>query len=310
MGSIVMTDTLPLVSVITATYNRSNVLRYTIASLLRSTLTEWELLVIGDACTDDTEEVVASFDDPRIHFINLPKNFGEQSGPNNEGMRRARGRYIAFLNHDDLWFPDHLAKLVQSIEEHHADLVYALGIAITHVGKPDLKGATANGQYEPQVRVPASQWLFRRELVETVGYWRFARECYAAPSQDWLFRLWQAQKKIIQAPQVTVIEILSGNRNQVYLRREYSENEYYYHELLNNPSLLEQLLTQVSIDLSAQLSALTIFPGVKRIVRNLAYRVGLKFNQSPDAVNLFIYFRRKGGFIDALRRNRGLSKLE
>ena len=61
----------PLISVITATYNRSNVLFYSISSVVRSTFSDCELLVGGDACTDNTEEVVGSFGDPRIRFFNL-----------------------------------------------------------------------------------------------------------------------------------------------------------------------------------------------------------------------------------------------
>ena len=87
-------STAPIVSVVLATYNRSRVLAHAIESVRSSTLTDWELIVVGDHCTDDTAEVVASFDDPRITFINLPQNVGEQSGPNNEGVRRgARALY-------------------------------------------------------------------------------------------------------------------------------------------------------------------------------------------------------------------------
>ena len=75
----------PLVSIITATYNRSNVLAYTLRSALRSTVADWEHLVIGDACTDDTALVVAGLGDARVRFHNLAENFGEQSGPNNAG---------------------------------------------------------------------------------------------------------------------------------------------------------------------------------------------------------------------------------
>ena len=103
----------PTVSVIIAAYNRSNVLRYALRSALAQDFSDFEVLVIGDACTDDTEEVVASFADPRVSYLNLPLNFGEQSGPNNVGIARAQGRYIAFLNHDDFWFPDHLSAAVQ-----------------------------------------------------------------------------------------------------------------------------------------------------------------------------------------------------
>jgi glycosyltransferase involved in cell wall biosynthesis len=82
----------PVVSVIMATYNRSNVLCYAIESVLWQTFKEWELWIVGDACTDDTATVVASFKDKRIHFVNLPVNTGEQSGPNNEGVKRSTGR--------------------------------------------------------------------------------------------------------------------------------------------------------------------------------------------------------------------------
>src|SRR5262249_28181342 len=121
-----MTSRSPLVSIITATYNRSNVLQYTIASVLRATFADWELLVVGDACTDDTEEVVSAFHDPRIRFFNLAQNVGEQSGPNNAGCQYARGSYIAYLNHDDLWLPGHLATALTGLEATEADLVFTL----------------------------------------------------------------------------------------------------------------------------------------------------------------------------------------
>ena len=74
-----------LVSVVIATYNRSNVLRLAIETVLWQTYTNWEIVVVGDCCTDDTAEVVASFKAPRVRFYNLRENFGEQSGPNNFG---------------------------------------------------------------------------------------------------------------------------------------------------------------------------------------------------------------------------------
>jgi glycosyltransferase involved in cell wall biosynthesis len=81
----------PTLSIIIATYNRSHLLRHAIQSVLRSTFQDWELLVIGDACTDDSEACVLAFNDARIRFHNLPHNVGEQSGPNNVGTSMARG---------------------------------------------------------------------------------------------------------------------------------------------------------------------------------------------------------------------------
>ncbi|OVE80458.1 hypothetical protein BVY01_00290 [bacterium I07] len=112
-----MNNDIPLVSIIVATYNRSNILYYALSSLIKSIFQEWECIVVGDACTDDTENVISSLGDSRIRFVNLKENFGEQSGPNNYGCELARGKYIAFLNHDDMWFPDHLTSCISYIEK-------------------------------------------------------------------------------------------------------------------------------------------------------------------------------------------------
>ena len=69
----------PAVSVIIATYNRSQPLRHAIQSVCHSSLRDWEIIVVGDACTDDTAECVSSFNDPRIRLVNLPNRCGDQS---------------------------------------------------------------------------------------------------------------------------------------------------------------------------------------------------------------------------------------
>ena len=102
----------PDVSVVIATYNWSSVLRYAIETALAQTLKDIEVLVIAvTARTDDSPELVASFHDPRLIWHNLPSNTGSQSTPNNTGIAMARGRYIAYLSHDDLWMPHHLERL-------------------------------------------------------------------------------------------------------------------------------------------------------------------------------------------------------
>ncbi len=115
----------PHVSVITATYNWSSVLRYAIESVLGQTPTDFEMLVVGDGCTDSSAEVVTSFNDPRLRWHNLPENTGHQSAPNNAGLAMARAEFIAYLGHDDLWYPIHLAKMVNMLESSDADVAYS-----------------------------------------------------------------------------------------------------------------------------------------------------------------------------------------
>jgi glycosyltransferase involved in cell wall biosynthesis len=102
-----------------ATFSRSRHIVPTIEAALEQTFTDFELLVVGDGLTDDTLDHVPR-NDPRVGVIGLPWNSGSQARPNNVGIAAARGRYIAYLGHDDIWMPDHLAALVA--EETECDM--------------------------------------------------------------------------------------------------------------------------------------------------------------------------------------------
>ena len=108
---------MPRVTVITPTYNWATVLPYSIGSVLDQTFSDFELLVIGDACTDESAAVVEGICDPRVRWHNLATNTGHQSGPNNEGIRQAAGDVIAYLGHDDLWLPRHLELLLEAFDD-------------------------------------------------------------------------------------------------------------------------------------------------------------------------------------------------
>ena len=305
-----MNESLPVVSIITATYNRSNVLAYTIRSVLWQTFSDWELLVIGDACTDDTEEVVASFDDPRIRFFNLERNIGEQSGPNNEGYRHARGRYIAYLNHDDLWLPDHLETALGGIQESGADLVFTLRLGGKVTEGKTLGGATSTGRYEPYMRVPASSWLLRHGLIEEIGPWKFYRECYSFPSQDWLFRAWKAGKELRLVPRMTVVIIHSARREGSYAKREVHEQKEYYKRMLQEPDFREQVLTEFALAHASRDATLSVLRWFLRPLFHLFAKLCLKVGLHPWAVVNFISSPRKGSRIDKFRRTRGLEPLK
>lgn len=69
----------PLVTTITAAYNRAKVLRYAIESVRRQTYQNWQYIIVGDCCTDATADRITELDDPRIEFHNLAFNFGSQN---------------------------------------------------------------------------------------------------------------------------------------------------------------------------------------------------------------------------------------
>ena len=168
---MVNTSPVPAVSIVIATYNRSPVLRLALESVRRQIFTDWEALVIGDGCTDGSGEIVESMGDPRFRWVNLERNTGSQSAPNSLGLAMARGRWVAYLGHDDLWFPWHLLRLVQTIETEGADFVHPLMAYFTESGLAGCWGVPPEGVGYAELQIPTSGWLHRRELAAEVGGW-------------------------------------------------------------------------------------------------------------------------------------------
>jgi len=106
---------LPLVSVLVPTFNRRDYLKATIASALRQTLADFEIIVADNASAVDPADVVAGFDDPRLHYFRNARNLGV-TGNVLAAYARARGKYIAILGDDDIWQPEFLAALVAPLE--------------------------------------------------------------------------------------------------------------------------------------------------------------------------------------------------
>lgn len=302
----------PRVSVVTATYNRSRVLRHTIASVIGQRFSDWELIIVGDACTDDTSATVASFADGRIRYHALDVNVGEQSGPNNVGVSMSRGELIAFLNHDDLWFSDHLELLVSAMERTGADLVFSLSAAMIPDRPPILWGFTPSGRYEPRTFVPASSWVLSRTLAERTGGWRSSRECYQAPSQDWLYRARRTGADARLVPSLTVLAVPSGYRRGSYASSDDSENAGYAARMAD-PLFRERLLTDIALGQASgdpyALGTTAVLPYLSRAAKNAAIAALSYAGAPPASIRMFLRSRRRGHLIDALRPVRGLPAL-
>lgn len=106
-----------LVSIITPTYNCGCFIAETIDSVLAQTYANWELLIVDDCSTDNTKEIVAGYNDPRISYHCLLNNSGAAVA-RNVGLKMAKGRWIAFLDSDDLWLPQKLEKQIRFMEEN------------------------------------------------------------------------------------------------------------------------------------------------------------------------------------------------
>lgn len=243
----------PAISIVAATYNRSRALACAIESARRQSFADWEMIVVGDACTDDTAEVVARVADPRIRFINLDRNWGEQAAPNNIGVAEARAPLIAFLNHDDLWLPNHLMSCREALEAVQADMVLSTAANIASNSPLPLRfesmhvilqGLGIDNTWSPQELdagiVPASCWLVRRELLMRLGGWRLGRDCRAEPSQDLLFRAWRAGYRLYALNLLTLVIVTAGTRPGSYLHGGAPEHEWVL-EQLDNPAFGAEL---------------------------------------------------------------------
>lgn len=98
-----------LVSIITPVYNSEEYIGEAIKSVLAQTHTNWEMLIADDCSTDGTAEVIEEFKDPRIKYFRLEENAGAAVA-RNKALEKAQGKYIAFLDADDMWKPNKLEK--------------------------------------------------------------------------------------------------------------------------------------------------------------------------------------------------------
>lgn len=217
-----MNDT--LVSAVVATYGRPDALKATLTSLILQRHTNWEAIVVGDCCSEETESVIRDLQDPRISYYNLPQRFGEQSGPNSFGLRLVRGEYLCFLNHDDLLLSDHLTHALSEIRHHQADLYFGkyanasdlmddngvVSAVFTAVLPSHREPAF---MYDPNCSDldPSSFWVVRTALAKAVGPWRPAAELWRTPISDWLLRAAKHGGTFIFGQTVTGLRIHTHN---------------------------------------------------------------------------------------------------
>ena len=116
---------MPRVSIITPVYNAAQWLPETLAAVRTQTLGDWEQVLVDDGSSDDSVAIVeaAARDDARFRLIHAPRN-GGPSAARNLALDAAKGRFIAFLDADDLWLPEKLARSVEWMTAHNYAFIY------------------------------------------------------------------------------------------------------------------------------------------------------------------------------------------
>lgn len=127
----------PQVSVVTPLYNAVNTLAATVASVQAQSMTDWEMLLVDDGSTDGSAALAGTLAraDARIHLLGWRDNRGAAEA-RNAGIRAARGRYLAFLDADDLWRPEKLAVQLDHMRATGAGLVFSAYRRMDAAGNP------------------------------------------------------------------------------------------------------------------------------------------------------------------------------
>lgn len=285
----------PRVTVIIATYNWSSVLRYAIDSVLGQTMRDFELLVVGDGCTDDSEQVVAAVGDPRVRWINLPKNTGHQTGPNNRGLQEARGEFIAYLGHDDLWLRHHLQCTADALEESGCAFAHSLTIRLDpdqDVGIPILP--------KPQYGWggPPSCTVHRRNVVDTIGGWNDYRKLIVAPEIDFFDRARAAGFRATFVPRLTAIKFPASQRKNAYRERASHEQAKWSIRLRSDPDFeathLVRMIENMIDDIPREMR-------IRKLVNTFAAEFVVRFKDRATR-----FWSPRGGGIDRHKKYKGL----
>jgi teichuronic acid biosynthesis glycosyltransferase TuaG len=187
----------PLVSVIIPVFNGEEYISETIRSIQSQSFQNWELIITDDGSTDRTAEILKGFaiQDNRIGVLSQPN--GGMGKARNFAISKAKGKYLAFIDADDLWFHDKLEKQLHAIQEESADLVYTSGIVfqgstdnvleewnVPH-GAQDYNALFLKQMYG--FTVPVLSVFVRKECVTDVGGFEENKlSHFAADYQLWL----------------------------------------------------------------------------------------------------------------------------
>jgi glycosyltransferase involved in cell wall biosynthesis len=115
-----------LVSIVTPTYNSAKYIVETITSVQKQTYANWEMIIVDDASSDDTEKIIKEIQktDSRIQFFKLAQNSGSGVA-RNKGIEKATGNYLTFIDADDIWFPTFVEKSITTIKNTKTPFVFS-----------------------------------------------------------------------------------------------------------------------------------------------------------------------------------------
>ena len=271
----------PKVSVILPTYNRAPFLPRAVKSILAQSFSDWELFVIDDGSTGETQRVIQPYlTDPRIHFLKK-KREGVAAKTRNAGLRLARGKYVAFLDDDDLFLPHKLERQVTWMDERPAvGLLYSL-IQVADADLKPLKIVPKNPgrsflELFQENPIQVATVLVRRTCFDTVGFFDES----LLGSEDYLMWLRIAERFPIDFLPETLA---------IYCKHGQNKSKFAIRQLQNRLRILDTFSASRTKGLTQAMK--------NRCLSITHYRLAREFRDTAD------YFQAAKHFLNAFRLN-------
>jgi len=180
------------ISVVIPTYNRASSLASAIESVLTQTEPCFEIIIVDDGSTDGTDELMQALSNPRIRYVKRTDNKGAAFS-RNEGIRLAKGDWIAFLDSDDSWFPEKLAQQLAFAKANPDKRVVCTGYELYSVPKQATTAVTLEDHQYPNAALllgcdlsPGTTMMVHREVFQQIGF--FDETLGRLEDWDWLLR--------------------------------------------------------------------------------------------------------------------------
>lgn len=234
---------MPRVSVIIPTYDWSEVLPYSIGSVLRQTMDDLEVLVVGDGCTDDSEQVVEAIGDPRVRWYNADRNHRDQAVVNQWALEHARSPVVSYLNHDDLYLPHALEAMSATIDAG-ATCCHGIVYMVVLDSRPLLGSTTADG-FDPGHWMSPSGVMHTLDAGLEVGGWKRRIETGEVPQEEFWNRLLRAGHEFEPVPRVVSVKFPAAWRPNLYTDRPSHEQEAWTKRILAEPDLERTLMADL-----------------------------------------------------------------
>lgn len=213
------------VSVVISTYNRPKLLIRAIQSVEAQTALPKEILVIGDNCSAETQSLLSEYGSSLcVKYINLNFRCGEQSIPNRVGSELAKGKFVAFLNHDDVWLPNHLEVGLEAINRSGLSwfvgqcafferIKMTTGVLEATGTTPVIRGIDQAYSAVDTYFEPASSWVISRAALQEVP-WRSASSAHRTPLADIALRICRKFGDPAIHPEPTVLKVMGPIRGK------------------------------------------------------------------------------------------------